>query len=229
MSLKEAYTMAHSAKCRLHMEADRPERNLRFVVGHLMHYESLRLRIVEIEHDISKNERAKAVAFKGTGHVSKPETGLRKISSSGQLAGRRSPPPPADYVYGDEENDDNDEDDDDPWSGGDDEDEDEESLGLQRFPSGSSRPPRPAPGLLPDEEGDDDDDPEPISPEEPDQATLEAIIKGAGNTDMANMYNGMTKCVCHKKQDAPQFENFWELPVKDGAEGRTRAIAQVRV
>ena len=229
MSLKEAYKMAHSAQCRLQMEASRPERNLRFVVGHLMHYEDVRLRIVEIEHDISMSQRASAVKFKGTGHVSTAETlEVTKKPSTGQLGGRKSPPPPpVEYdPYEDDEVDDED-----PWSGGD-EDEGEEDLGLQRFPSGSARPPRqprPPPELLPDDSDEEDDD-EPISPEDVDQETLEELMKTGGNKDLAKMYDGIRKCPCHKHQDAPTFENMWELPKdQQSKEGYTRAVAQVWV
>lgn len=213
-SLKEAYTLAHSAQCRLSMEASRPERNLRFVVGHLMHYENLRLRIVEIEHDISKRDSS-AVAFKGTGHVDR----LQKKPSTGQL-GRRSPPPPP--VTADDSSED---DDADPYSGG--SDDDGEDLGLTRFPSGAAaaRPPQP-PDLVDDEESDSEDELE--SPEEPDAATLEALLKSPGSADLAQMYEGVKKCPCHRKTDKPSFEQMWELPRQEGQrEGVTRAVAQV--
>jgi hypothetical protein len=201
------------------MEANKPERNLRFVVGHLMHYESLRLRIVEIEYDISKSQRAKAVSFKGTGHVGQSE--LRKQPSTGQL-GRKSPPP-GNYDPRDEI------DDDDPWSDGEDDDEAGDDLGLERFPSGTARPPQPPPELIPDADDDDYDD-EPESPEEPDQETLEKLLQGEGRTDYVNMYDGVRKCPCHKHHDAPTFEKMWELPPVEGQkEGITRAVAQVYV
>ena len=227
MSLKEAYSLAHSAQCRLQMEAGRSERNLRFVVGHLMHYESLRLRIVEIEHDISKSQRATSVAFKGTGHVG-DDSGLRKKPSTGQLgAGRKSPPPrdvPIEYDPGE----DDEIDDDDPWSGGEDEEgEAGDDLGLQRFPSGTARPPQPPPDLLPDDGEDDDFDDEPESPEEPDEETLQHLLQTDGSKDLVNMYDGVRKCPCHKHQDAPSFEKMWELP--SDKEGVTRAVAQVWV
>ena len=224
MSLPEAYRLAHSAQCRLQMEASAPDRNLRFVVGHLMHYENLRLRIVEMEHDVTMSKHASGVKFQGTGNVcTNPEPQLQKKPSTGQL-GRKSPPPPtAEYdPFEDEE-------DSDPWSGGDDDDEGE-GLSLERFPSGSARPPRkpqPPPELLPDDDSSDEDDDEPISPEEPDQETLEKLLKTEGSKDLANMYDGIRKCPCHKHQDAPSFEKMWELPSeKDGV---TRAVAQVWV
>ena len=216
--------MAHSAECRLSMEANRPGRNLRFVVGHLMHYEALRLRIVEIEYDISKNERAKNVSFQGTGHVNSNHS-LQQKPSTGQL-GRKSPPPQR--VNYDPEDDDE-LSDSDPWSGGEDADgEAGDDLGLQRFPSGSARPPQPPPDLMPDVDDDDDDDEEPASPEEVDQATLEELIKNSdGSTELAKMYNGIRGCPCHKHPDAPKFERMWELPGESGKEGTKRAVAQV--
>ncbi|TKA47445.1 hypothetical protein B0A54_01816 [Friedmanniomyces endolithicus] len=231
MSLKEAYTLAHSAQCRLQLAASRPDRNLRFVVGHLMHYENLRLRIVQIEHDISRSERASAVAFRGTGHVN--GEGLRHKASTGQL-GRRSPPPAA-VEY------DEDEDEHLPEHGGvvDDGDEDEESgLGLTRFPSGSTRPQQhPPPALEPDDgdEEDEDEDDEAVSPEEPDQATLEAAMQGAGEERWGKAYEGVRKCGCHGQTDAPSLGRMWELPASgtgpsgEGKGGVTWAVAEVKV
>ena len=221
MSLKEAYQLAHSAQCRLQMEASAPDRNLRFVVGHLMHYENLRLRIVEMEHAVDRSSSASAVRFRGTGTADGLE--VKKKPSTGQLGGRRSPPPPT-KAYDPYEDDDIE--DDDPWSGGDDDEgEAGDDLGLQRFPSGTARPPQPPPDLMPDEEASDDEDDEPISPEEPDQETLERLLQTEGSTDLANMYEGVRKCPCHKHQDAPSFEKMWELP--SDKEGVTRAVAQV--
>lgn len=213
MSLKEAYSLAHSAQCRLGLEASRPDRHLRFVVGHLMHYEALRLRIVEIEHDVSRSERAKAVQFKGTGHVNDHK--LQHKPSTGELR-RRSPPPPV-VEHSDSDSDDLN-----------DEIDGIEDLILTRFPSGSAQPPQPPPDLEADDEDYDDDD-EPRSPEEPDQATIEQAVKGDGNELLATMYEGVRKCSCHQKTDAPRFERMWELPAGDGGgkEGVTRAVAEI--
>jgi hypothetical protein len=208
------------------MEASAPDRNLRFVVGHLMHYENLRLRIVEMEHAVDMSSRASAVKFQGTGDYYTGEgLEVQKKPSTGQLGGRKSPPPPTQAYdpYEDDEIDD-----DDPWSGGDDDEEEAgDDLGLQRFPSGSARPLQPPPDLVPDEEASDDEDDEPVSPEEPDQETLERLLQTEGSTDLANMYEGVRKCPCHKHQDAPSFEKMWELP--PNKEGVTRAVAQVWV
>ena len=128
MSLREAYTLAHTAQCRLQMEASRPDRKLRFVVGHLMHYESMRLRIVEIEHDISRSRRN---SLQSTAHHQfQHRSSTRSIS-----------PPSA--IYDDLE---------DEYE---DDEEEDAGLSLQRFPSGSSRPPDMIPD---DEEEEDEDD-----------------------------------------------------------------------
>ncbi|KAM0717538.1 hypothetical protein Q7P37_007390 [Cladosporium fusiforme] len=209
MSLPEVYRLAHTAECRLEMAAGKPDRDLRFVVGHLMHYESLRLRIVEIEHDISKSQRARAVQFQGAGE-------LRKKPSTGQL-GRRSPPPPPSHqpIPGLEDEDE------DQLS---DSEEDDEDLGLQRFPSGSARPPPLEPDM-----GDEDDDDEPESPTEPDQAEIEQAMKGESNEMFAGYYKKIKSCPCHGKTDSSEdFGRVWNLPPgKDDKEGVTRLVAEV--
>jgi hypothetical protein len=211
MSLPEVYRLAHTAECRLQMAANSKDRDLRFVVGHLMHYESLRLRIVEIEHDIGKSQRAKAVQFQGTGN-------LKKKPSTGQLGRRSPPPPPSNNIPG------LDKEDEDDLSDSTSDDESDEDLGLTRFPSGSARPPP----LEPDDEDYDDDD-EPVSPEEPDQASLEQAIKGQSNDLLASYYNRTKGCPCHGKTHAESFDRVWELPPsKDDKEGVTRVVAEVR-
>lgn len=188
-----------------------------------MHYENMRLRIVQIEHDISKSQRAQAVAFQGTGHVNSGSQ-LRQKPSTGQL-GRRSPPPPSIPVDDDEDPDDYDLDEDD--------DAEEETLGLQRFPSGAAQPPRAPPDLEPDE-GDDDYDDEPVSPEEPDEETVARTMKGDGNELLATMYEGVRKCRCQGESGAPKLTRMWELPESEKQKqkqkpGVTLALAEVAV
>ena len=224
MSLPEVYRLAHTAECRLQMAASAKERDLRFVVGHLMHYESLRLRIVEIEHDISKSDRARAVQFQGTGE-------LRKKPSSGQL-GRRSPPPPPQSSLLDNNHipglDDEDEDElsDSASDDVDLDSDDDDDLSLTRFPSGSARQPP-----LEADEGDEVDEyaDEPVSPEEPDQASIEQAIKGESNELLASYYNRTRKCSCHGKTAvAESFGRVWELPPGESDKmGVTRVVAEV--
>ena len=111
--------------------------------------------------------------------------------------------------------------------GGDyDDDDDDEGLGLTRFPSGTARPPQPPPALEPDDmddddyDDDDDVDEEPVSPEEPDQATLERTVKGESDETYTKLYEGVRRCPCHGKSDAPQIDRVWQLP--DAKDGKTR-------
>ena len=55
-SQHETYQIAHTAKCKLHIAANRPDRNLRFVLGHAFTLDNLLLRIVEIENHSAKDE-----------------------------------------------------------------------------------------------------------------------------------------------------------------------------
>ncbi|KAK7894895.1 hypothetical protein LTR67_005634 [Exophiala xenobiotica] len=49
------YTLAHTAQCKLKLAANRPDRNLRFVLGHAFTLDNLMLRIVEIENNGAKS------------------------------------------------------------------------------------------------------------------------------------------------------------------------------
>ena len=93
MSLKDTWTLAHTAQCKLHLAVNRPDRNWRFVVGHAVHLDSLMLRIVEMEEDIVQSEQSTDVKFKGAGNAQMCGGPPHKSSNTGR--GRaRSPPPP---------------------------------------------------------------------------------------------------------------------------------------
>lgn len=210
MSLKEAYHLAHSAQCRLNIEASRPDRNLRFVVGHLMHYESLRLRIVEIEHDIHEDRRAQQAHIDHTLQHKPSTSNLREVSSSSQQEYLEELPETDDF-------DDLDED------AGDD-------LSLARFPSGASRPQPPE--LESDDSSDDDFDEDFLidySHGSPDHEALGRAVKGKENPLVADMYENVRGCSCHDEDDAPAFERMWDLPNDEAhtKEGVTRAIGQL--
>lgn len=55
-STRETYSIAHSARCKLDLAANRPDRNLRFVLGHAFTLDKVLLRIVEIENESAKDE-----------------------------------------------------------------------------------------------------------------------------------------------------------------------------
>ena len=50
------YRVAHSARCKLSLAANRPDRNLRFVLGHAFTLDNVLLRIVEIENHSAKED-----------------------------------------------------------------------------------------------------------------------------------------------------------------------------
>ena len=82
MSLKQTYSFAHTAQCKLRIAVEQPDRDLRFMVGHAMHLDSLMLRIVEIEQSVDQAQHASGVKFKGT-----------SINKGNSAGARRSPPP----------------------------------------------------------------------------------------------------------------------------------------
>ncbi len=53
---RETYLIAHSAQCKLNLAANRPDRNLRFVLGHAFTLDKVLLRIVEIENKSAADE-----------------------------------------------------------------------------------------------------------------------------------------------------------------------------
>jgi hypothetical protein len=211
MSLKETYTLAHTAKCKLYLAADRPDRNLRFLVGHAMHLDSLMLRIVEIEESIEKPAHSSGISFKGVSH------GSHQPPQKSPLA-RRSPPPKS----AEDEYDSDEEVEDDEAEIG------EGELSLTRFPSGSARPPRdaPAPPLDPSdgEDSDSSDDEE----YNWDPAFLRDLVKTDSDQNLKNLYHDVSSCPCHKGE-GPKVERVWELPNQEGGkEGVRFAVAEIR-
>ena len=55
LTTSTTYTLAHTAQCKLKLAANRPDRNLRFVLGHAFTLDNLMLRIVEIENRSAKS------------------------------------------------------------------------------------------------------------------------------------------------------------------------------
>jgi hypothetical protein len=216
MSLKEAYTLAHTAKCKLYMSADRPDRNLRFLVGHAMHLDSLMLHIIEIEESIEQPEHASEVSFKGA-------SGGSKSYSQPPSAMRRSPPPLGFKEDSDSEGSEEGADD-----GNEDEIEDEDDdLGLTRFPSAAALPPRDtaAPPLDPSEDDSSSDDEDyNIDPE----YLKDIVSKSDGDETLMGLYHDVQKCPCHSS-DAPKVGRVWEVPgAEKGREGVRVAVAELQ-
>ena len=211
-SLRETLSIAHTAECKLHLAATRPDRDLRFLLGHALTLDSITLRLLEIDREtstIAQPRHASSVKFQAAGN--------------GSTVRRRSPPPSrlAEIDASDEE-----EDEEDDLSSDDDQDE----LALMRFPSGSERAPEEVPGLV-EEDGSSDEEEGPRSPEGLDEEFLRGVTSGEGDGELMDMYAKVKKCPCHGHHvDAPELGRIWELPPKTGeerADGVRIAVAEV--
>jgi len=215
------------------MAADRPDRNLRFILGHAFTLDKLRLRIAEIEVSGSSDSDSEP-EDNGTNAVctaTRPgEMGERRVSfqtgKSGVKAERdrkRSPPPPQPPMLEEDTESDSDEEDDDIDG------EEEEDLGLVRFGSAAAQPPRImgdeeiGPGVVDvlEEQEIEATDPKKYSEEE-----LKKLCEGKGSEELRMAYSGVAECHCHGEK-GPHVENFWELPQPEGAVGPRLAVMQV--
>lgn len=211
-SLRETLSIAHTAECKLHLAATRPDRDLRFLLGHALTLDSITLRLIEIDREtstVAQPHHASAVRFQAAGN--------------GSTVRRRSPPPSrlSEIDASDEEDDEDDE-----LSSDDDQDE----LALMRFPSGSERAPEEVPGLV-EEDGSEDEEEGPRSPEGLDEEFLRDVTKGEGDGELMDMYAKVKQCPCHGHHvDGPELGRIWELPQKTGeerADGVRIAVAEV--
>lgn len=218
------------------MAADRPDRDLRFLLGHAFTLDKLRLRLAEIEDSSSSDEgdisdeddgTMPTCTGSGPGHsqaitheVDAPvQSEPRRVSFSNtnrpDVAPRRqSSPPPNGYDGPDTDSDDDSDD------GIYDDYDNEETLGLQRFGSAAAQPPR-----LVDDDSDDDDVAEPSSPTEEE---LRMITGGEANAELLEKYSHVAGCPCHGLLDKDtKAERMWELPQKPGHVGPRMAIVEV--
>lgn len=235
MLVHETYTLAHTAQCKLKMAADKPDRNLRFILGHAFTFDKVMCRIVEIEneqenmptHDHHEPTKRR-VSFndnsdRPTGPLQQEIKPPAKKDSQGARA--PSPPPDPSVVHQDDEDDDeivNDDDADDP------------SLGLSRTTSNAARAP---PNLVPSEGDSSDEDESPDSPPtRPSDSVLETIMEEEGDEMLAELYEGIRHCRCQNEEEkqAPPISKIWEVPqteVKKHEKGmrQTRtAVVQVQ-
>lgn len=227
-SLRETLSLAHTAQCKLHLAANRADRNLRFVLGHALTLDTLTLRLVEIEEETA--------AIKQPTHSS--DVRFKAAGNGGSTTRKRSPPPNrlAEMTISDE--DDEDDDDDDISS-----ESDQDELALTRFPSGSAKPPaqpvhRPPPAtssepppLDPSDDSSDEEADEAVSPKAPSEDTLRHITKGNGDELLMNLYSSIKKCPCHGHHESgPEVQRMWEVPAGEGetrADGVRIAVAEV--
>jgi len=216
VSKTETYTLAHTAQCKLRIAADRPDRNLRFLLGHAFLLDKLTVRIVEIEeeHDLVDQQYVasqappidseRRVSFTAPGH--NPSSDQRGRS---QERGRRqsSPPPDSRHDYPS----DSDSSSDGHMSG----DEEDAGLGLSltRFQSASALPPR----TISDEEDDssEEETEEPVSPPSRyTETTIREIVNGSEDEMLTGLYHSVQGCSCQKnvEEEAPQIDRVWRLP-----------------
>jgi hypothetical protein len=235
MSHRETISLAHTAQCKLQLAADKPDRNLRFILGHALTLDSLNLRLIQIEEEsriVQKPSHSSSVKFKETGQVG--------VGHS-PLSGRRKSPPPntGGSVSHRIDEDDNEE------YGDEDLGSEHGELSLTRFPSGTAQPPRypkkeqSPPRVDHYSESSSSDDREletllELIQRNLNHESLEKITKNDTDKSLAALYKSVQKCPCHKT-DAPELENFWELhsdqefgEVK-GFDGVRFAIAEISV
>ncbi|KAL2064489.1 hypothetical protein VTL71DRAFT_4983 [Oculimacula yallundae] len=245
MSVRETYKIAHTARCKLQMAADRPDRDLRFILGHAFTLDKLRLRIAEIEvsgssdSDSEPEDDLPRAVCDGSHAQTKPgEMGGRRVSfQTGKAGGngngigikgekdrRRSPPPPVQTPVLEEDTE-SDEDDIEE-----DVEDEEEDLGLVRFGSAAAQPPR-----IVDDEADvetggvevlEGQEIEALDPKKYSEEELRKLCEGQSSQELRDAYTGVAGCPCHGKH-GPQIENFWELPQPEGVVGPRLAIMQV--
>ena len=232
-SPRETIRIAHTARCKLSLAANAPDRNFRFILGHALTLDKMMLRVAQIEMDSSDDgdeegvandephgpptsTRDRRVSFSATSRAKHDVSSAAKEQDRKQ---RRSPPPARlphpeedeDEDEGEEEEEEEEEDDDNAVE----DDEDDDALSLQRFPSASAQPPR-----MVEDEGYDDTD-EPVTPTDED---LRAVMEGKSNEELTEAYQHLAECKCHG-ENAPMASQVWEMPQKEG-HGRM-AVMQV--
>lgn len=223
MSAADTIRIAHTAKCKLHLAANHPNRNFRLILGHALTLDKVMLRVAEIESDSSDDGDEEGVADEEPSGPQQRRVSFSAASRARHAAatgtpsgdGRKRSPPPQPFEHDDDAADDDDEIEDDDDAG---------ELSLQRFPSAAAQPPR-----MIQDEGDDDPE-EPISPPlyTPSEDELKQITGGAGNPELANQYRNVVRCPCSKHHSsAPKVSNVWEIPNQKGGNGGRVAVVQV--
>ena len=218
MSARQTISLAHTAECKLQIAADKPDRNLRFILGHAFTLDKLRLRVLEIESGSSGSDDGEGIPELTADRPRRVSFPNNAKAHSASNAKNRSPPPSAEAQHesSSEEEDFDDEAED---------NEEDEGLGLRRFGSATVKPPR----MIEDEDSSDEEADEPISPPPiPTELELQSITAGPENEELAVLYHGVSKCPCHgHHKDAPHVGRAWEVPQKPGYTGNRVAVVEV--
>ncbi|RMZ82079.1 hypothetical protein DV737_g2229, partial [Chaetothyriales sp. CBS 132003] len=175
-SQHETYRIAHTARCKLHLAANRPDRNLRFILGHAFTLDNLLLRIVEIENRAPGTVQPKEMKAEDDGEAAGKGggAGVGGIERGGLAPKARRQQQEEAQPAAQETR----------QRRGD-------GLGLQRYASATAQPPRqiPSPPPPPDEE--------PASPPTlPEGVTRKIMQEGEEDATMQSLYNDIRKCPC---------------------------------
>jgi hypothetical protein len=214
MSARETISLAHTARCKLMIAADKPDRNLRFILGHAFTLDKLRLRVLEIETESNSSDDDSELP---TLNAERP----RRVSFSNNAklhntTRNRSPPPNAETLFDSSSSEDEYEDD---------VDQDDGELSLRRFESATAQPPR----MIEDVDSDVDDKDEPVSPPPlPTEMELQTITEGPESQDLTGLYQHVKGCPCSAEhKNAPDVTRAWEIPQKPGYQGNRVAVVEI--
>lgn len=218
MSFTQTYSLAHTARCKLQLAADRPDRDLRFILGHAFTLDNLRLRLAEIETEgRDSDEGSEEHSPTPERHVSFHSNSNRHVATYDQ---RRSPPPDQLHDLEDEDSESSEEEEDE-------EEDDEEEVGddllLRRFESAAAKPTR---AIGDDEQCQPNEEERRQSLPMPSEDELKMITSGAGNTELADLYQRVVGCPCHGEK-GPIVSNVWEIPQKPGYHGPRVTVVEV--
>ncbi|RDW63275.1 hypothetical protein BP6252_10820 [Coleophoma cylindrospora] len=213
MSAKQTYSLAHTARCKLQLAADRPDRNLRFILGHAFTLDNLKLRLAEIETNSTSEERDSLeddLAINARRRAS-----FRVCTARPSVTRDPGQPPRL------EDSDSSSDSDEEVFD--DDEDEDE-GLSLRRFESASAKPPQ---MIVDDDDDSSSEEDEPASPPTmPSEEELKMITGGEANEELSDLYEHVAGCPCHGHR-APHVSKMWDVPQKPSHEGARVALVQV--
>jgi hypothetical protein len=221
MSAEETYSLAHTARCKLLLAANRPDRNLRFLLGHAVTLDKLMLRLVEIEiesegssDDENTNDDLPTITNPGYERRVSFQNNAKPHAS---VSARNRSPPPGEDAHLDDS--------DEEYADDDEEEEDADELSLRRFKPTTAQPPH----MVDDEDDESSDEDELASPPTiPTELELQSITAGPQSEELADLYQTVKSCPCHgHREDAPTVVKVWEVPQKPGHEGKRVAVVQL--
>lgn len=213
MSLSETHNIAHTVRCKLQLAVDRPDRNLRFILGHAFTLDNIRVQLAQVDHIVDLESESEEENEDLDGRATQSARGLNfHWSANGPVARkpRRSPPP---EMFSDSDSS-LDEDGDEKH-----EDDEERDLHLERFGPAVRLPPKVI-------DGDGKDDELAVPSGIPSKEEIELLTQGEGNAELVVMYQAVAECIC-RRREAPKVEKAWDVPQNLGEDTYRLAIIQV--